>query len=128
MEIEKSIWEERVGKNASVKGLGLCDRVKRGVCAKKEEGVFIVEGRERGDTSICGGPTKKRVYLTFQVTPNFASTFCSKKGWKMKDSTGLLTHKPVDDKKWVPPPSHSRYIGWSRKEKSIYEARPKIGI
>jgi len=46
--MEKSIWKERVGKNASAKDLGLCDRVKRGVCAKKGEGVFIVEERERG--------------------------------------------------------------------------------
>ena len=46
----------------------------------------------------------------------------------MKNGTGLSTHKPVDDKKWVPPLFHSRYIGWSGKEKSIYEARPKIRI
>ena len=126
--MEKSIWEERVREDTSAKGLGSCNRVKRGVCAKKEEGVFIVEGRERGDTSICREPTKKRIYLTFQVIPNFASTFHSQKEWKTKNSTGLSTHKPVGNKKWVPPPSHSRYIEWSRKEKSIYEARPKIGI
>jgi len=58
---------------------------------------------ERGGTGICGGPTKKRVYPTFQVAPNFTSTFCSKKGWKTKNGIGLSTHKPVDDKKWVPP-------------------------
>jgi len=80
LEIEKSIWKERVREDASVKGLGSYNRVKRGVYTKKGEGVFIVEGREKGDTGICGGPTKKRVYLTFQVTPNFTSTFCSKKG------------------------------------------------
>ena len=97
--MEKSIWEEKVRKNASVKGLGSCDRVKRGVCAKKGKGVFIVEERERRGTGICRELTKKRVYLTFQVTPNFASTFCSKKGQKMKNGTGLLTHKPVDNKK-----------------------------
>ena len=128
MEIEKSIWEKRIGEDASVKGLESCNRVKRGVYAKKGEGVFIVEGRERGGTGICGGPTKKRVYLIFQVTPNFASTFHSQKRWKTKNGPGLLTHKPVDDKKWISPPSHSRYIGWSRKEKSIYKARPKMEI
>ena len=99
MEIEKSIWEEGVREDASAKGLGSCNRVKRGVCVKKGEGVFIVKGRERGGTGICGEPTKKRVYPTFQVTPNFASTFYSKKGQKTKNSTGLLTHKPVDNKK-----------------------------
>jgi len=45
-----------------------------------------------------------------------------------KDSTGLLAHKPVDNKKWVPPPPHSRYIGWSGKEKGVYKARSKIGL
>jgi len=99
LEIEKSIWEERVGENASAKGLGLCNRVKGGVCTKKGEDVFIVEGKEREGTGICRGPTKKGVYLTFQVTPNFASTFRSQKGWKMKNGTGLSTHKPVDNKK-----------------------------
>jgi len=65
LEVEKSIWKERSRKNASAKGLGSCDRVKRGVCAKKEEGVFIIKRRERGGIGIYGGPTKKRVYLTF---------------------------------------------------------------
>ena len=80
MEVEKSIWKERARKNASAKGLGSCDRVKRGVCAKKGKGVFIVKRREKRDIGICEGPTKKRVYPTFQVTPNFASTFHSQKG------------------------------------------------
>jgi len=78
--------------------------LKEGFIPKKGEGVFIVEGRKRGGIGICGGPTKKRVYLTFQVTPNFTSTFCSKKGWKTKNGVGLSTHKPVDDKKWIPLP------------------------
>jgi len=43
----KGSWEERIRKNTSAKGLGSCDRVKRGVCAKKEKGVFIVKRRER---------------------------------------------------------------------------------
>jgi len=109
--MEKSIWKKRVREDTSVKGLGSCNRVKRGVCAKKGKGIFIVEGRERGGTGICGGLTKKRIYLTFQVTPNFASIFCSHKEWKTKNGTGLSTHKPVDNKRWISPPSHSRYIG-----------------
>jgi len=61
----KGSWKERVRKNASAKGLGSCDKVKRGVCAKKGKGVFIVKRREKGGTGICGGPTKKRIYLIF---------------------------------------------------------------
>ena len=59
---------------------GSCNRVKREICAKKGKGVFIVKEKERGSIGICEGPTKKRIYPTFQVTPNFASTFHSQKG------------------------------------------------
>jgi len=45
LEIEKSIWEERVGENASAKGLGLCNRVKGGVCTKK--GKMYLLSREK---------------------------------------------------------------------------------
>ena len=41
--MEESIWKERVEKDASVKGLGLCYRVKGRICTKKEEGLLIVE-------------------------------------------------------------------------------------
>jgi len=82
-----------------VKSLGPCDRVKRGVCAKKGKGIFIIKGRERGSTDICRGSIKKRVHPTFQITPNITSTLCGKKGWNVEGSTRLLTHKPVDDKK-----------------------------
>jgi len=67
LEIEKSIWKERIGEDASAKGLGSCNRVKRGVCTEKGESVFIVKRRERGDTGICRGSTKKRVYPTLCV-------------------------------------------------------------
>ena len=84
MEIEKSIWKEGARKDASVKGLGPCDRVKRRIYAKKEEGVFTVKRRKRGSTNVYGRLAKKRVHLTFQVAPNFTSIFCGKKGWKNK--------------------------------------------
>jgi len=58
LEIEKSIWEKRVGEDASAKGLGSCNRVKREVCTKKGKGIFIVKKREREGTGICGGPRK----------------------------------------------------------------------
>jgi len=99
LEIEKSIWKEGIREDASAKGLGPCDRVKERIYTKEEEGVFTVKRRERGSASVCERLAKKRVYLIFQVAPNFTSTFCSKKGWKTKDSTGLSTHKPVDNKK-----------------------------
>jgi len=77
--MEESIWKERVRENASAKGLGLCNRVERRLCAKKREGILIVKEEKRGGTSICGKPVKKGIYSTLQVAPDIASTFCSKK-------------------------------------------------
>ena len=58
MEVEESIQKEGVGKDASVKGLGSCYRVKRGICAEKGESLLIVKRGERRGTSICGGSVK----------------------------------------------------------------------
>jgi len=111
-----------------VKDLGPCHRVKRGVYAKKREGILTIERRKRGSTKICGRPTEKRIYLTLQVTPNVASILCGKKGWHIKDSTGLSTSKPVNSKKWIPFTPHCRHIGWSRKKEGVYEVGLKMGI
>ena len=39
LEVEKSIWKERVGKNASTENLGSCHRIKGGVYTKEREGI-----------------------------------------------------------------------------------------
>jgi len=78
--VEEDVWKKRVGKNASAKSLGSCDRVKRRFCAKEGKSVFSIERRKRGSTSICKRPTKKGIHLTIQITLDIASTFCSKKG------------------------------------------------
>ena len=78
--MEESLWKKGVRKDASVKGLGPCDRVKRGVFTKEREGVFIVERREGRSISICGRSTAKRVYTTLQIATNFTSALCGKKG------------------------------------------------
>ena len=46
----------------------------------------------------------------------------------MKNSAGLLTHKSVDNKEQVSLTPHRRDTGWSREEKDVYKARPKMGI
>jgi len=63
LEVEKSIWEKGVKEGASAKDLGLCYRIKGEVCAEKEKGLLIVERGKGEDTSICGKPAEKRVYL-----------------------------------------------------------------
>ena len=55
-----------------------CDRVERGICAKKEESVFAVKRGKRGDTSIYGGSTVKGIHLTIKITTDLTSPFCSK--------------------------------------------------
>ena len=97
--MEESIWKKEVRKDASVKDLGPCHRVERGVYAKKREGILTIERRKRGSTKICRRPTEKRIYPTLQVTPNVTSTLCGKKGWHTEDGTGLSISKPVDSKK-----------------------------
>jgi len=64
LEVEKGLWEKRVRKDASVKGLGPCDRIEGGIHAEKRKSVFVVKGRKRGGTSVYRGPAAKRVYLT----------------------------------------------------------------
>jgi len=96
--MEKSIWKKGVREDTSVEGLGPYNRVKGGVYTKKGKSVFTIKRRKRGSIGIHGEPTEKRVYLTFQVAPNLASILCSKKGWKAKNGTRLLTCKPIDDK------------------------------
>jgi len=46
----------------------------------------------------------------------------------MEDGAGLSTLKLVDDKEWILSTPHCRYIGWSKKEKGVYEIRLEIGI
>ena len=65
MDVEKSLWKERVKKDTSVKSLGSCYRVKREVCVKEEESIFIVKGRKRRSIGICRRPAEKRIYPTY---------------------------------------------------------------
>jgi len=111
-----------------MKDLGPCYRIKGGIYAKKEESILTIERGKRGSTDICGRPVEKGIYPTLQVTPDITSTLCGKKGWYMENGTRLLTHKPVNDKKWVPFTPYCRYIGWSRKEKDVYKVGFEMGI
>ena len=126
--MEESIWKKGVGKDANMKDLGLCHRIKEGIYAKKGESILTIEREKRESTDICGRPVEEGIYLTLQVTPDIASTLCGKKEWHMENGTRLSTHKPVDDKKWVPFAPYYRYIGWSRKEKGIYKVGFEMGI
>jgi len=62
--VEKSIWKERVGEDASTKNLGSCHRIKERVYTKEREGILIIKRRKRGSTDICERPVEERIYLT----------------------------------------------------------------
>jgi len=108
--VKKSIWKKGVRKNTSAKSLESCHKVEKRVYTKEGKGLLAVKRRERGGASICKRSAEKGIYSTFQVTPNFSSTFCGKKGWNIKDSVRLSIHKPVDNKKQISLVPHSRYI------------------
>jgi len=128
LEVEESIWKKGVRKDASMKDLGPCHRIKGGIYAKKGESILTIERGKRGSTDICGRPIEEGIYPTLQVIPNIASTLCGKKGWHKENGIRLSTHKPVDNKKWVPFTPHCRYIKWSRKEKGVYKVEFEMGI
>jgi len=111
-----------------MKDLGPCHRIKGRIYAKKGKSILTIKREKRGSTDICRRPVEERIYLTLQVTPDIASTLCGEKGWHTENSTRLSTHKPVDDKKWVPFTPHCRYIGQSRKEKGVYKVGFEIEI
>ena len=76
MEVEESIWKKGVRKDAGMKDLGPCHRIKGGIYAKKGESIFTIKRGKRGSTGICGRPVEEEIYLTLQVTPDIASTLC----------------------------------------------------
>ena len=109
--MEKGVWKEGVRKNASTKDLGPYHRIEREVHAKKGKDILIVEGGKGRSTSISRRSVKERIHPAFQVTPNITSTLCGKKGWHTENGAGLLTHKLVDDKEWVPLIPYCRHTG-----------------
>jgi len=126
--VEESIWKKGVRKDTGAKDLEPCHRAKKRVYTKKGEDILTIERRKRGSTEIRRRPIEERIHPTLQITPNITGTLCSKKGWYTEDGAGLSTLKPVDDKEWIPSTPHCRYIGQSRKEKSVYKIRLEMGI
>ena len=79
MEVGEGIWKKEVGKNASMKNLGLCHRVKGRIYTKKGKGILSREEREEVQVFV-EDQLRKRIHLTFQVIPNVTSTLRSKEG------------------------------------------------
>ena len=69
--------------------MGLCNRSKEGICAKKGEGVFIVKRRKGRGERVYLKTTEKGVYPTIKVTTDGTGILCGEEGWKEKDGPGL---------------------------------------
>ena len=63
--MEKSVQKKGVGENTSVKDLGPCYRIERGICTKKGKGILFVERRKGESTDIHGGLVEERIHLAF---------------------------------------------------------------
>jgi len=87
--MDQGIWEETIRKDANKEGMGLCDRSKEGVCAKKENGLSIIEGGKRGSKRVYLGAAEKRVHLTVEITTDGTSILHGEKGWKKENGLGL---------------------------------------
>ena len=59
--------------------MGLCNRGKEGICAKKGEGVSVVKRRKRGGKRVYLRTTKEGVYPTIKVTPDSTGILCGEK-------------------------------------------------
>ena len=93
------LQKESKWKNTDKESVGLCNRDKRSVCAKKGEGILTIEERERRNAQVHWRTTEERVYQTLKVISNAICVFCRKEEWKEIYDTGLLVFKWMNCKK-----------------------------
>ena len=62
-----------------MKGLGPYNRVKGGICTKKEKGLLFVERGKRRGISICGRLLKKGIYSYSKSPQTLPVYFIAKK-------------------------------------------------
>jgi len=63
--VKKSVWKKGVRENASMKDLGLCHRIERGIHTKKGKGILLIKEEKGGNTGIRGRSVEERIHLTF---------------------------------------------------------------
>ena len=74
--MDKSVWEEAIGKNANEEGVGPYNRCKRGICAKEREGIPIIKREKRRGERVYQGTAEKEVYSPIKVTLNGTGVLC----------------------------------------------------
>ena len=60
--MDPCLWKEDKQMDAHKKTLGSCNRDEEKICAKKEKGVFIVEGRKRRSVRVYLRTIEEEVY------------------------------------------------------------------
>ena len=63
-----------------------CDRLKEGICTKKEENISLIQRRE----CVYWRKDKKEIYSTIKVTIDCTSIFCRKEEWEEENGIRLL--------------------------------------
>ena len=79
--------------DAYKKTLGLCNRAKEKICAKKEKGVSVVERRKRRSMRVYLRTIEEEAYQTLKVISNCTSIFCRKEEWEKEDGSELSIFK-----------------------------------
>ena len=87
--VDKSVWEEAIGKDAYKEVVGPCNRCEGGICAEKRESVSVVKRRKGGGERICKRVVEEELHIAVKVTTNGAGVLCRKEGWEEEDGTEL---------------------------------------
>jgi len=62
------------------------DRLKGGICTKKEENLSLIQRR----VCVYSRKDKEEIYSTIKVTTDCTSIFCRKEEWEEEDGIRLL--------------------------------------
>jgi len=84
--VDKSVWEEAVGKDAYKKVVGPCNRCEEGICAEKRESVSVIKRRKGGGERICKRAVEEGLHMAVKVTTNSTGVLCRKEGWEEETS------------------------------------------
>ena len=74
--MDKSFQQETVGEDAHMKDMRSCHRYEEELYAKKEQGVSIVQRRERRSEGVYQGTIEKEIHSTIKVTTDGPSILC----------------------------------------------------
>ena len=91
--MDKDIQDEAIREDANEEDVGLCNRCKRGVCAKKEKDIPSVKRRKRREEGVYLGTAEEEIYPAVKVTSNSASVLCRKERWKEVNGARLQVSK-----------------------------------